>query len=151
MWQIDFKPIKGMDHNFMGGLIPWWLMTTYHSEGFSVTHVSGNFCCRQSACQVVAPTSSTSGGVRYFTSNSCYCGLNTHFPISQSEVWAALLSLGKHCTWNISSAVCLTTASRKQVLDTPRFKTDFFHANLCRECLVSFLSWEIWTTACSRL
>lgn len=41
------------------------LMTDDPSVGFHVSHISGNFCCRQSASQVVTPSSSTVGGVRF--------------------------------------------------------------------------------------
>lgn len=42
-------------------------MAACHSDRFYVTHISGDFCGHQSTCQVTAPSSSTSVGVRYLT------------------------------------------------------------------------------------
>lgn len=79
-------------------------------------------------------------------SNSGYCGICIHFLTLQSP-W----SLGRRCTWNSSPAVYVPTAYRKQMWDTWCSRQAFFNAKVIRECLVSFLSWEIWTTACSHL
>ncbi len=135
-------------------IIFWWLMNTHQFNGLHVTHISGNFCGRQSAYQVVAPSSSTSRGVRHLACNPCYYGLSMLSPFFNLEFGTPekhSCHWGKHCTPNIPSAVYLTTAFREHMWDTPGFKTGFFHANLIRECLVSFLSREIWTTAYGRL
>lgn len=63
--KIRLNDIKPVCVTFYGLIIPWWLMTKYQCDVFTVTHVSGNFCCRQSTCQVAAPSSSTSTGVTY--------------------------------------------------------------------------------------
>lgn len=67
------------------------------------------------------------------------------------ELQKTLLSLGKHWTGNIPSGCLPHNSMWRTNVRHPWVQGKFFHANLIRECLVGFLSREIWTTAYGRL
>lgn len=131
----------------INGCMPLWqVLCDSHFWGFlwSPEHLSGHssIILHLRRCEI--------------PDNCCYYSLLTRSPnlppvrvLNSRKKQTAVTGETLHCKW---IRRCLPRDSvRKTNVRPPEFETGFFHADLIAECLVSFLSGEIWTTAYGRL